>query len=73
MKRKSKPQKVETMKFFLYRGFFHCGECGFTITADKKIKKKWKILYLLLLHKEKSTSQMHAKCIYKRRKNFISN
>jgi len=42
MKRKSKPQKVETMKFFLYRGFFHCGECGFTITADKKIKKSGK-------------------------------
>ena len=42
MKRKSKPQKVEKMKFFLYRGFFHCGECGFTITADKKIKKSGK-------------------------------
>ena len=39
MTRKSKPQKVETMKFFLYRGFFKCGECGFTITADRKIKK----------------------------------
>ena len=39
MKRKSKPQKVGKMKFFLYRGFFKCGECGFTITADKKIKK----------------------------------
>ena len=39
MKRKSKPQKVDEMKFFLYRGFFHCGECGFTITADRKIKK----------------------------------
>ena len=38
MKQKSKPQKVDEMKFFLYRGFFHCGECGFTITADKKIK-----------------------------------
>ena len=30
------------MKFFLYRGFFHCGECGFTITADKKIKPSGK-------------------------------
>jgi len=38
MKQKSKPQKADKMKFFLYRGFFHCGECGFTITADKKIK-----------------------------------
>jgi DNA invertase Pin-like site-specific DNA recombinase len=38
MARKSKPQKVDKMKFFLYRGFFKCGECGFTITADKKIK-----------------------------------
>src|SRR3989339_562009 len=42
MKRKSKPQKVDAMKFFLYRGFFHCGECGFTITADRKIKKSGK-------------------------------
>ncbi len=39
MKRKSKPQQVAKMKFFLYRGFFHCGECGYTITADRKIKK----------------------------------
>ena len=30
------------MKFFLYRGFFQCGECGFTITADKKIKPSGK-------------------------------
>ena len=42
MKRKSKSQKVDEMKFFLYRGFFHCGECGFTITADKKIKPSGK-------------------------------
>ena len=42
MKRKSKPQKVDEMKFFLYRGFFHCGECGFTITADRKIKPSGK-------------------------------
>ena len=42
MKQKSKPQKVDEMKFFLYRGFFHCGECGFTITADRKIKKSGK-------------------------------
>ena len=42
MKRKSKPQKVDKMKFFLYRGFFHCGECGFTITADRKIKPSGK-------------------------------
>ena len=42
MTRKSKPQKDEKMKFFLYRGFFKCGECGFTITADKKIKKSGK-------------------------------
>ena len=42
MKQKSKPQKVDEMKFFLYRGFFHCGECGFTITADKKIKPSGK-------------------------------
>ena len=42
MKRKSKPQKADKMKFFLYRGFFHCGECGFTITADRKIKPRGK-------------------------------
>ena len=42
MTRKSKPRKDEKMKFFLYRGFFKCGECGFTITADKKIKKSGK-------------------------------
>ena len=42
MKRKSKPQKENKMKFFLYRGLFKCGECGFTITADKKIKKSGK-------------------------------
>ena len=42
MKRKSKPQKADKMKFFLYRGFFHCAECGFTITADRKIKKSGK-------------------------------
>ena len=30
------------MKFFLYRGLFKCRECGFTITADKKIKQSVK-------------------------------
>ena len=42
MKQKSKPQKVDEMKFFLYRGIFHCAECGFTITADRKIKPSGK-------------------------------
>jgi len=42
MKQKSKPQKADKMKFFLYRGFFKCGECGYTITADKKIKPSGK-------------------------------
>jgi len=42
MARKSKPQKADKMKFFLYRGFFKCGECGFTITADKKVKPSGK-------------------------------
>ena len=42
MKRKSKPQRANKMKFFLYRGLFKCGECGFTITADRKIKKSGK-------------------------------
>ncbi|MEM4222161.1 MAG: recombinase family protein, partial [archaeon] len=42
MKQKSKPQKTDKMKFFLYRGLFKCGECGFTITADRKIKPSGK-------------------------------
>ena len=42
MARKSKPQKADTMKFFLYRGFFKCGECGYTITADEKVKPSGK-------------------------------
>jgi DNA invertase Pin-like site-specific DNA recombinase len=42
MKQKSKPKKDDRMKYFLYRGFFKCGECGFSITADKKIKKSGK-------------------------------
>jgi site-specific DNA recombinase len=42
MKQKSKPQIVDKMKYFLYRGFFRCAECGFTITADRKIKKSGK-------------------------------
>ncbi len=42
MKRKSKPQKADKMKFFLYRVIFKCGECGYSITADKKIKKSGK-------------------------------
>ena len=42
MKKKSKPQKADEMKFFLYRGLLKCGECGFTITADKKIKPSGK-------------------------------
>lgn len=36
MKQKSKPQKVDKMKFFLYRGFLRCGECGCLITAEIK-------------------------------------
>jgi len=39
---RSKPQKVDEMKFFLYRGLFRCAECGFTITADRKIKASGK-------------------------------
>jgi DNA invertase Pin-like site-specific DNA recombinase len=41
MKQKSRP-KTRKLKYFLYRGFFRCGECGFTITADRKIKKNGK-------------------------------
>jgi len=42
MRKKSKPQKADKMKFFLYRGLFKCGECGYTITADRKIKPSGK-------------------------------
>jgi len=42
MKTKSKSQKADKMKFFLYRGLFKCGECGYTITADRKIKPSGK-------------------------------
>ncbi len=42
MRQKSKQQKADKMKFFLYRELFRCGECGYTITADKKIKKSGK-------------------------------
>ena len=41
LKQKSKP-KTKKLKYFLYRGFFKCGECGFTITADRKVKKSGK-------------------------------
>ena len=41
MQQKSKPQ-TKTLKYFLYRGFFRCGKCGYTITADRKIKKSGK-------------------------------
>jgi len=41
MKQKSRP-KTKKLKYFLYRGFFKCGECGYTITADRKIKKSGK-------------------------------
>ena len=33
MKRKSKP-KGRTLKPYVYRGFFHCGECGCFITTE---------------------------------------
>jgi len=58
LKRKSKPQKNEKMKFFLYRGFFRCGECGYAITVDRKIKKSGKeyIYYYC------TTKNPHYKC-----------
>lgn len=34
-------RRLDEMNFF-YRGFFHCGECSFTITADREIKKSGK-------------------------------
>jgi len=33
MKRKSKP-KGRRLKYYVYRGFFRCGECGCTITTE---------------------------------------
>ena len=41
LKQKSR-SKTKKLKYFLYRGFFKCGECGYTITADRKIKKSGK-------------------------------
>jgi len=29
----------KNLKYFLYRGLFRCGECGYSITAMRKIKK----------------------------------
>ena len=41
MKQKSKLQ-TKQLKYFLYRGFFRCCKCGYTITADRKIKPSGK-------------------------------
>lgn len=39
MKRRGKPRKEKGLKPFVFRGMFKCGECGHSITADRKIRK----------------------------------
>ena len=34
MERKSQPKTLDDFKPYLYRGFFHCGECGCFITTE---------------------------------------
>jgi len=71
MKRKSKPQKVDKMKFFLYRGFFHCGECGYTITADRKIKKNDK-QYVYYYCTKKNPNHKCSQHFFMREENILS-
>ena len=39
LKDNGKPRKKKTKKEFLFLNFARCGECGYCITADRKIKK----------------------------------
>ncbi|MDX9971035.1 MAG: recombinase family protein [Candidatus Gracilibacteria bacterium] len=39
MKQRGKPRKAKEMLAFAFRGTFTCGECGRSITAEKKTKK----------------------------------
>ena len=39
MQQRSKPRKAKVKLAFAFRGTFNCGECGRSITAEKKIKK----------------------------------
>jgi len=71
MKRKSKPQKADKMKFFLYRGFFHCAECGFTITADRKIKKSGK-QYVYYYCTKKNPNHICAQNVFTREEKISS-
>ena len=34
-----KPRKKQEEKGFLFKGFARCGECGYAITAERKVKK----------------------------------
>jgi len=39
LKDNGKPRKKKTKKEFLFLNFARCGECGYCVTADRKIKK----------------------------------
>ena len=39
MEQRGKPRKTKEKLPFVFRGVFNCGECGRSITAEKKIKK----------------------------------
>ncbi|PIZ76305.1 hypothetical protein COY05_01530, partial [Candidatus Peregrinibacteria bacterium CG_4_10_14_0_2_um_filter_38_24] len=39
MKQRGKPRKAKVKLAFAFRGTFNCGECGRSITAEKKTKK----------------------------------
>ena len=39
MQQRGKPRKAKVKLAFAFRGTFNCGECGRSITAEKKIKK----------------------------------
>ena len=39
MQQRGKPRKAKVKLAFAFRGTFNCGECGRTITAEKKTKK----------------------------------
>ena len=71
MKQKSKPQKQDEMKFFLYRGFFHCGECGFTITADKKVKPSGKS-YTYYYCTKKNPNHICSQNVFTREEKILS-
>jgi len=39
MEERGKPRKAKAKLSFAFRGIFNCGECGRSVTAEKKVKK----------------------------------